>query len=168
MRVRFGLLAVLSAVPISLLAACSGDDEPKIPPLTSEPGDPRPGAAVSVSAPPKQGFAPRIVLFKYLRGVAIGDVKVCAYLSPEYERDVFGSAGGCATGLGQAKQSLRPQDITALRGVTVPAGEPGPGAGEFTVQFADLVWRGDPARPGGVLAARYVLRQTGKRWLISA
>ncbi|XVQ12295.1 hypothetical protein ACQP1W_06940 [Spirillospora sp. CA-255316] len=147
------------------LGACGGADEVTMPPLTPEPGG-APPAATAAAAAPARTQAARVVLYKYLRGVASGDVKVCASLSPAYERATFGRAGGCRTGLAQVRNGLRPEDLAALRGVTVPTAEAGPGDGEVTVRFEDLRWKTAPARPGGVIAARYTLQLTGARWLI--
>ncbi|MFC5752950.1 hypothetical protein [Actinomadura rugatobispora] len=148
------------------LSACGGTDEVTMPPLTPEPGDAHPAATAAAAAPAARTKAARVVLYKYLRGVASGDVKVCASLSPAYERATFGRPGGCRTGLAQVRSRLRAEDVTALRGVTVPAAEAGPGDGEVTVRFEDLRWKTAPARPGGVIAARYTLQLTGARWLI--
>ncbi|MEU5877356.1 hypothetical protein [Spirillospora sp. NPDC047279] len=143
-------------------AACSGDD-----------GGGRPPAATPVvreSLPalaPAQDLAARTVVYRFLRGIAGGDAKVCSLLAPVYQRSVFGTPTGCRTGFGAARQRLRPKDVAALRKVVVPKGKPGPGADEYTVRFEDLRWKGEPARPGGVLAARFTLRRTGSGWVIS-
>lgn len=167
MRLRFGLFAASLLVPVLVSCSRFSDKEPEIPPLTSEPGDPLPDPTTPAGASAPQGYAARVVLYKFLRGVAAGDTRTCAHLARGYEGTIFGKPGGCETGLGQARQRLRPQDIAALSGVTVPAGQPGPTPDEFTVSYADLRWRGDPARPGGVIAARFVLRKEGGRWLIA-
>jgi hypothetical protein len=117
--------------------------------------------------PPQQAFAARLVIYKFLRGVASGDSKVCGLLAPEYQRITFGKPGGCRTGFGAARKHFRPKDLTALRAVTVPTGEPGPGIGDYTVRFEDLKWKDEPALPGGVLAARFTLHLTGKTWRIT-
>jgi hypothetical protein len=165
-RVR-PFLPALSLLPALALgpAACGGKEEAGMPPLTPEPGDSR---LVDVTAPAKDSLPARLVLYKYLRGIAAGNVKVCALLAPAYDRAAFGRAGGCRSGgLAAARAKLRPADLAALRGVTVPVCDDGPGEGEYTVDFADLKWKGDPARPGGVLAANYTLGKTGTRWLIT-
>ena len=159
-------LSLLPALAFPALSACGGKAEITMPPLTPEPGDTR--LTDTTVAAPRASLPARRVLYRFLRGVAAGNVKVCADLTPAYERAAFSRPGGCRSGLLQARAKLRSQDIAALRGVTVPAGEPGPGTGEFTVWFEDLRWRGEPARPGGVLAARFTLRKTGGRWLIAA
>ncbi|MEV4007925.1 hypothetical protein [Actinomadura sp. NPDC049753] len=163
MRVRPSL-AALTLLP--LLAACGGGDEVTMPPLTPEPGDSRPAQA-STAAPPRQTLPARLALYKYLRGISVGDARACAYLAPAYERRVFGGPGRCRSGLGRARAKLRPQDLAALRGVTVPTCEAGPGAGECTVRFEHLRWKSAPARPGGLLAASFVLRGRGSRWLVA-
>ncbi|MFB4313287.1 hypothetical protein [Actinomadura sp. 21ATH] len=160
-------LAALALVPLLVTApAACGEDEPEMPPLTPEPGDALP-AARSSAPPAAQSRAARLVLYKYLRGIAAGDTKVCAHLAPGYESATFPERGGCEKGLAAAKAKLRPQDVTALKSVTVPAAEAGPDEGEVTVAFEDLKWKAEPARPGGVLAARYTLARTGERWLIT-
>ncbi|WP_285694370.1 hypothetical protein [Actinomadura sp. NBRC 104412] len=162
-------VAASSAVLVLATAACGGTDEVTMPPLTPEPGLETPasvGAATQASAAPKDTFPARLTLFKFLRGIAINDARVCAHLAPEYERTVFGAEGGCRRGLAQARSRLRPQDLTALRGVTVPTARPGSQPGDLVVDFATLRWRTAPARPGGLLASTYTLRQDGGRWLI--
>ncbi|MFD0685284.1 hypothetical protein [Actinomadura fibrosa] len=174
-RTALPVLAALSALAFGALGACGGDDKVTMPPLTPEPGDSRladsrgdGGAGGAGAASAKASLPARLVLYRFLRGVAAGDARVCAHLAPAYQRSVFGAPAGCRAGLGPARAKLRPKDIAALRGVTVPAAEDGPGAGAYTVRFEDLKWRGEPARPGGLLAARYTLRRSGARWLISA
>jgi hypothetical protein len=162
---RAALVALLAVPILALTLGACGEGEVTMPPLTPEPGDPRPSA--QAAAPPEQTRAARLVLYKYLRGVAAGDAKVCAHLAPGYQSAMFGESGGCRKGLGEARSRLRPQDVTALSGVTVPTGEAGPENGAVTVGFEDLQWKGEPPRPGGILAARYTLRQTGDRWLIT-
>ncbi|GAA2138689.1 hypothetical protein [Actinomadura napierensis] len=167
MRVR-PLLSALPLLPALIfgIGGCGGKDEVGLPPLTPEPGDSR---LADLTAPEKDSFPARLVLYKFLRGVAAGNVKVCALLAPAYDRAAFGRPGGCrAGGLAAARRTLRPADLAALRGVTVPSCEDGPGEGEYTVAFGDLKWKGDPARPGGVLAAKFTLHKTGARWLIAA
>ena len=141
-----------------------------MPPLTPEPADPffttAPATSPGAAAAAARTRAARVVLYRYLRGIASGDVSVCALLSPSYERAAFGAQGGCRTGLARVRSALPPEDLTALRGVTVPVAEAGPGDGEVTVRFEDLRWRTRPAAQGGVLKAEYTLRLTGSRWLI--
>ncbi|MGI5206902.1 hypothetical protein ACQEU6_35660 [Spirillospora sp. CA-108201] len=163
MRVRPSLTA-LALLP--LLAACGSGDEVTMPPLTPEPGDSRP-AGTSPAAAPRQTLPARLALYRYLRGISVGSARACAYLAPAYERRVFGGPGRCRSGLGRARARLRPQDLAALRGVTVPTCEEGPGAGECTVRFEHLRWKGAPARPGGLLAASFVLRGDGNRWQVA-
>ncbi|TDD81240.1 hypothetical protein [Actinomadura rubrisoli] len=157
-----------AALPVVLvlasLSACGGN-EITMPPLTPEPVDSR--LAGTSDTPPEQSLAARLVLYRFLHGVAAGNVRVCAHLAPAFERAAFGGPGRCRSGLRQARARLRPPDIAALRGVTVPVAEDGPGDGDYTVRFEDLKWRGEPARPGGLLAARFTLRKTGGRWLIT-
>ncbi|WP_242903293.1 hypothetical protein [Actinomadura terrae] len=163
MRVRPSLAVV---VLLPALAACGGGDGGvAMPPLTPEPADSRLGDTGGADG--EETLPARLVLYRFLRGVAKGNVAVCAYLGPGYERATFGRTGGCRAGLGRARAKLRPQDLAALRGVTVPTGAAGPGAGEVTVRFEDLKWRGAPAGRGGVLAASFTLRRTGGRWLIA-
>ncbi|NDU72455.1 hypothetical protein GWI34_07430 [Actinomadura sp. DSM 109109] len=156
-------IAALALLP--LLAACGGGDEVTMPPLTPEPGDSPP--AVTAAAAPGRTLPARLALYRYLRGIAAGNTRACAYLAPAYERRVFGGPGRCRTGLGRARAGLRPRDLAALRGVTVPTCEEAPGGGACTVRFEDLRWKAAPARPGGLLAASYVLRGAGKRWLVA-
>ncbi|WP_173098837.1 hypothetical protein [Actinomadura verrucosospora] len=157
-------LSLLPALTVGL-GACGGKEEAGMPPLTPEPGDSR---LADMTAPAKDSLPARLVLYRYLRGVAAGNVKACGLLAPDYDRTAFGRAGGCrAGGLAAARAKLRPADLAALRGVTVPTCDDGPGDGEYTVAFGDLKWKGDPARPGGVLAANFTLRKTGARWLIA-
>ncbi|WP_149259190.1 hypothetical protein [Actinomadura sp. K4S16] len=165
MRAR-RFVAALTLLP--LLAGCGGGNEVTMPPLTPEPGDSRPAPDASASAAPQRRTLPaRMALYKYLRGVAVGNVKACAYLAPAYERRVFGGPGRCHSGLGRVRAKLRPQDLAALRGVTVPACQVGPGGADCTVRFEDLRWKGAPARPGGLLAASFVLRRNGARWQVA-
>ena len=168
MQVRPLLAAVLVALP--LLSACGGQDEVTMPPLTPEPGDSRfadttTTAAAAESA--KETLPARLAHYKYLRGVAVGNAKACAYLAPAYQQKVFGGPAACRTGLAKARAKLRPQDLAALRGVTVPVCRAGPGGGVYTVRFEDLAWQGEPARPGGLLAASFTLRKTGAYWQIT-
>ncbi|WP_067488536.1 hypothetical protein [Actinomadura hibisca] len=157
MRLRL-LLVVALALPA---AACSGDPAPAKPAAGTPP---RPSARTAL--PPKQTAAARTALTKYLRGLAAGDAKVCGLTTPAYERAVYGKPGGCRPGLPQARRKLRPKDLAALRTVTVPTAEPGAGPGEYSVQFEDLKWKAEPARPGGVLAARFTLHKSGPHWLL--
>ncbi|NEA24314.1 hypothetical protein [Actinomadura bangladeshensis] len=168
MRVRPLLAAVLVVLP--LLGACGGQDEVTMPPLTPEPGDSQfadttTTAAAAASA--KETLPARMALYKYLRGIAVGNAKACAYLTAAYQQQVFGGPASCRTGFAQARAKLRPQDLAALRGVTVPVCQAGPGDGIYTVRFADLAWKGAPARPGGLLAASFTLRRTGAYWQIT-
>ncbi|MUN36640.1 hypothetical protein [Actinomadura litoris] len=155
-------LAVLALLPA--LAACGGGGEVTMPPLTPEPADSR---LTDTGGDERRTLPARLVLYRFLRGVAKGNVAVCAYLAPAYERTAFGRPGGCRAGLGRERAKLGPRDLAALRGVTVPTGEAGPGAGEVTVRFEDLKWRGEPAGQGGLLASSFTLRRTGGRWLIA-
>ncbi|WP_141581214.1 hypothetical protein [Actinomadura sp. WMMA1423] len=158
-------LAALTLLP--LLAACGGGNEVTMPPLTPEPGDSRLTEAPRDRSLPRRTLPARLALYKYLRGVAAGNVRACAYLAPAYEQRVFGGPGRCRSGLGRARARLRPEDVAALRGVTVPACQVGPDGGDCTVRFEDLRWKGAPARPGGLLAASFVLRRNGARWQVA-
>ncbi|MEU9844238.1 hypothetical protein AB0C69_34065, partial [Actinomadura sp. NPDC048032] len=71
MRVRSSL-AALALLP--LLAGCGGGDEVTMPPLTPEPGDSRPAQA-STAAPARQTLPARLALYKYLRGISVGDAR---------------------------------------------------------------------------------------------
>lgn len=164
MPVRPFLVAVLALLP--LLSACGGKGEVTMPPLTPEPGDSQLVDTATTSA--QESFPARLALYRYLRGVAVGNARVCAYLAPAYQRKVFGGPAACRTGFAQARARLRQQDLLALRGVTVPLCEPGPGQGAYTVRFEDLDWKGEPARPGGLLAAGFTLRKSGAYWQITA
>ncbi|QXJ21985.1 hypothetical protein AGRA3207_002907 [Actinomadura graeca] len=155
-------LAALALLPV--LSACGGDREIAMPPLTPEPS----GTLLIDGSGDRETLPARLVLYRFLRGVAAADVRVCAHLAPSYERTAFGRTGGCRDGLRRARARLDPQSVAALRGVTVPTGETGPGDGDFTVRFEDLEWRGEPARPGGLLAPAFTLHQTRERWLITA
>lgn len=155
-------------VLLAALGACGGKDEVTMPPLTPEPGDSRPADRAAATAASRESFPARLVLYKYLRGVAAGNARACALLAPEYERAVFGGPGGCRAGLAQARAKLGPRVLAALRGVTVPACEDGPGEGEYTVRFEQLEWAGEAARPGGLLPASFTLRETGRHWRIAA
>ncbi|WP_165495514.1 hypothetical protein, partial [Actinomadura roseirufa] len=103
------LAAVLAFLPALLLpaaSACGREREIVMPPLTPEPGDsrladaPGPGSPSSGSRAAGKGSLPaRLVLYRYLRGVAAGDVRACAHLAPAYERAVFGGPGRCRAGL---------------------------------------------------------------------
>ncbi|TDD69599.1 hypothetical protein E1293_35630 [Actinomadura darangshiensis] len=162
MRVRLPLAALML---LPLLGACGGKGEVTMPPLTPEPGDSQ-LADTSTTLNPKETLPARAALYKYLRGIGAGNAKACAYLAPEYEQRVFGAPGRCREKLGPARAKLRPQDVAALRGVTVPTCEEGPDEGNYVVRFADLKWKGEPARPGGLLAASFTLRKTGDYWQI--
>ena len=164
MRVR----VLLAVVPLlAAPAACGGEDDMSMPPLTPEPGDSQLADTATTAPAAAQSLPARVALYKYLRGIATGNVRACAFLTPGYERAVFGAAGGCRAGFGRARAKLRPQDVAALRGVTVPVCEDGPGDAEYTVRFEQLDWTGEPARPGGLLAASYTLRKTGRYWQIT-
>ena len=164
MHVRPLLAAVLVVLP--LLGACGGPDKVTMPPLTPEPGDSQPVDTTAATSG-AESFPARLALLKYLRGVAAGNAKACAYLTPAYQRAVFGGPAACRTGLARARAKLHPQDLTALRGVTVPVCEAGPGDGDYTVRFEDLSWKADPATPGGLLTDTFTLRKTGPYWQIT-
>lgn len=165
MRVRVPVAAVSLLTALAAAAACGGD-EVTMPPLTPEPGVSQLVDSAGTTSS-RESFPARLALYKYLRGIAAGNVKACAFLTPAYERAAFGRPDGCRIGLRQARARLRPQDVAALRGVTVPACEEGPRVGEYTVRFEQLKWTGEPARPGGLLAASYTLRKTGRYWQIA-
>ncbi|MEO3822202.1 hypothetical protein [Actinomadura sp. B10D3] len=156
---------VLALMLLSSPAACDGKDKVTMPPLTPEPRESR--LAGTPTAASSRTLAARLALYRYLRGIAAGNVKACAFLTAGYERRVFGGPGRCRSGLAQARARLRPQDITALRGVTVPVCETAPD-GACTVRFENLRWKGEPARQGGLLAASFTLRKTGAYWRIAA
>ncbi|HEX2314425.1 MAG TPA: hypothetical protein VHJ17_11850 [Thermomonospora sp.] len=165
----YALWLVLSAVPaLGACGAFAGSDEPAIPPLVWESGDPRLSDPSPATAPPGESLPGRVALYRYLRGVASGDVRACALLTPEYEESAFGEAGGCRAGLAAARARLGTRNLAALRGVTVPVARPGPGPDGLTVRFADLRWRTGRGTPGGLLAERFVLRRVDGRWLIAA
>ncbi|MQY07084.1 hypothetical protein [Actinomadura macrotermitis] len=152
----------LTALALCLtLGACS-DEKPVGSPVPPAPGPKRPAAVRA-----EWSEAARAALASYLHAIASGDKGACALLAPEYERIAFGRPKGCAGGLRAARARLRPQDLKALRTVAVPTAEPGMHFDEVSVPFQDLAWKGEPARPGGLLAARYTLRKSGKRWLIT-
>jgi hypothetical protein len=163
--VRPLLAAVLVVLP--LLGACGGRDEVTMPPLTPEPGDSQ-FVVTRETTSAKESFPARLALYRYLRGIAAGNPKSCAFLTPAYQRRVFGGPAACRTGFAQARAKLRPQDLAALRGVTVPVCEPGPGEGDYTVRFEDLAWKGEPARPGGLLTESFTLHKTGPYWQITS
>ncbi|GAA1779510.1 hypothetical protein [Actinomadura chokoriensis] len=171
MRVRPLLAAVLVVLP--LLGACGGQDEVTMPPLTPEPGDSQfadtttTATTATAAASAKETLPARMALYKYLRGIAVGNAKACAYLTAAYQQRVFGGPAACRTGFARARAKLRPEDLAALRGVTVPVCQPGPGDGVYTVRFADLAWKGAPARPGGLLKTTFTLRKTGPYWQIT-
>jgi hypothetical protein len=50
----------------------------------------------------------------------------------------------------------------------VPTAQPGSQPGDLVVAYATLRWRTAPARPGGLLASRFTLRQANGRWLVVA
>lgn len=162
------LIASLALIP-ALCSCGSGEAgaQPTLPPLTPEPGLSLPPAADPSPSGRPADLAPRVALARFLRGVGRGDARVCALLTPAYERTAFGGAGRCRTWIRTVRTKLPAEDLAALRSVYVPTGASGPGADDFTIEFADLQWRGDPAQPGEVLAARWVLHRTGRRWLIS-
>lgn len=164
MPVRPFVAAVLVVLP--LLGACGGQDKVTMPPLTPEPGDSQ-LVDTTATTSGKESFPARLALYKYLRGIAAGNAKACAYLTPAYQREVFGGPTACRSRFAQARAKLRPQDLTALRGVTVPVCEPGPGDGDYTVRFEDLAWKGAPAAPGGLLTTTYTLRKSGPYWQIT-
>ncbi|REE98481.1 hypothetical protein [Thermomonospora umbrina] len=165
----FALGLILSAVPA--LGACGAfdePDEPGIPPLVWESGDPRLTDPRPVTASAAETREARVVLYRYLRGLAAGDVRICALITPEYEESVFEGPRRCRGRLGTVRERLGARNLAALRGVTVPVARPGPGPGRFTVRFTDLRWRTGRAAPGGPLAERFVLRRVDDRWLIVA
>ncbi|NVI87976.1 hypothetical protein [Actinomadura sp. BRA 177] len=164
MPVRPLLVAVLAVLP--LLGACGGQDEVTMPPLTPEPGDSQ-FTDTRATTSTEESFPARLALYKYLRGIAAGNPKACVYLTPAYQREVFGGPTACRSGFAKARANLSPQDITALRGVTVPVCEPGPGNGDYTVRFEDLAWKGAPAVPGGLLTTSFTLRKSGPHWQIT-
>lgn len=165
MRVRLPIAAMaLAVVPMVVVGGCGSKADTSMPPLTPEPTVPLPPEDPAVL---RQSYPARLVLYRYLRGVATADTRVCAYLAPAYARTAFGRTG-CRAWVAQAGRHLAPADLAALRQVTVPTATPGPGRGSYTVQYADLQWRTDPVEPGGVLRPRYVLRSYGARWRISA
>jgi hypothetical protein len=137
-----------------------------MPPLTPEPGDSQ-FAGTRATASTQESFPARLALYKYLRGIAAGNPKSCAYLTPAYQREVFGGPAAGRAGFAKARAKLRPQDIAALRGVTVPVCEPGPAAGDYTVRFEDLAWKGDPAAPGGLLTTSFTLHKSDTYWQIT-
>jgi len=164
------LVAPLLVLMLPALGACAlfTDAEPKIPPLVWESGDARLIDPRSATVPPQESLPARLVLYRFLRGVAAGDVRVCGYLIPEYEQDAFGAVGGCRSGLAAERRRLGARTLAALRGVTVPMARRGPGDNEMTVRFGDLRWRTAPPEPAGLLAERFVLRRVGGRWRIAA
>ncbi|MFG2085804.1 MULTISPECIES: hypothetical protein [unclassified Spirillospora] len=175
MRTRPSFAAPL-LVPVLLLAvlgACGGENEITMPPLTPEPGDSR-VASDAGAASPEESLPARLTLYKYLRTIALGSTAACKYTSDEFDLARFGERG-CEAGLGRARAGLRPEDVAALRGVTVPTAEREPD-GAYTVRHRDLKWRGEPARlqpePGGPPHAffldTYTIRQNGGRWVLDA
>jgi hypothetical protein len=162
-RPLFTVLALLPA-----LVAC-GDPEVDLsmPPLTPEPAITLPPAEPEPMDPAvtKASYPARLALYNYLRGMAAGNPRACALLAPAYDRATFGAAG-CRAWVPQVGRHMAAAELTALRNVVVPTALPGPGEAEYTVRFADLQWRTEPAKPSGVLAARYVLRRVGARWFI--
>ncbi|NKZ06278.1 hypothetical protein [Actinomadura latina] len=164
MPVRPFLAGVLIVLP--LLGGCGGQGEVTMPPLTPEPGDSQ-FADTAAARTAQESFPARLALYRYLRGIAAGNAKACAYLTPAYQRAAFGGPAACRSGFAKARAKLSPQDLAALRGVTVPVCEPGPGEGGYTVRFEDLAWKGEPARPGGLLTATFTLRKSGPYWQIT-
>jgi hypothetical protein len=161
-RVRLPIAALVFA-PLLVSCGLGSKTDDSMPPLTPEP---------TITLPPqdatttRQSYPARFVLYRYLRGIAAGDPRACAYLTPAYDRATFG-AQGCRAWVPQVRRRLPAAHLAALRGVTVPVAETGPGAADYTVQFTDLQWRAEPASPGGALASAYVIRRTGTRWLIA-
>ena len=165
MRVRL-LFTLLALIPTC--AACGGSKvDMSIPPLTPEPTITLPPDAPLDPVETKASFPARLALDNYLRGLAKGNPRACAYLAPAYDRATFGKAG-CRAWVPQIKRQVPAADLAALRSVVVPTATPGPGAAEYTVRFADLQWRTDPAKPSAILPARFVLRHISGQWKIVA
>ncbi|MEU8797857.1 hypothetical protein [Spirillospora sp. NPDC048819] len=172
-RPSFAAPFLLAVLLLPVLGACGGEDEITMPPLTPEPGDSRFASDVG-AASPKESLPARLTLYKYLRSIALGSTAACKYTSAEFDLARFGD-GGCEAGFRQARAGLRPEDVTALRGVTVPAAEEEPD-GAYTVRHEDLKWRGAPARlqpkPGSPPLAffldTYTIRQYDGRWVLDA
>jgi hypothetical protein len=162
-RVR---LPIAALVLVPTLAACGSgaETDTSIPPLTPEPTITLPPQDAAIE---RQSLPARTVLYRYLRNIAAGDPRGCGHLAPAYDRATFGSRG-CRNWMPEAARRLPAGDLNALRGVTVPIANEGPGQAEYTVHFTDLQWRTEPADPGDVLASSYVLRRVGARWLIVA
>jgi hypothetical protein len=163
-------LVFTSLAFIPALIACGAEADMSIPPLTPEPTISLPPADPAETADPAAGkasYPARLALYNYLRGMAAGNPRACAYLAPAYDRATFGKAG-CRAWVPQVDRQLPAADLTALRQVVVPTATRGPGSADYTVRFADLEWRTEPAKPSGVLAARYVIRRIGARWFIVA
>jgi hypothetical protein len=162
-RVRLPIAALVLA-PMIAATGCGSRADTSMPPLTPEP---------TITLPPEDGtalrrsFPARMVLYRYLRGMAAGDRRVCLYLAPAYDRDTFGRTG-CRAWIPQVRRHLSATDLAALRQVTVPTATQGPGPADYTVLFSDLHWRAHPARTSGVLAESYTLRHAGNRWLIAS
>ncbi|RAY14299.1 hypothetical protein DPM19_15095 [Actinomadura craniellae] len=158
-------LAVAPVVALCLAGCTLGAGEAGLPPLTPEPDAP---LVAATPAPAGPSYPARLALMRYLRGIATGDPRICVLIGPEFEESAFGAPGGCRTGLAAARRELSAADLAALRTVSVPTATIGPEPAGYTVSFAELGWRGEPARPGGLLADRYVLRRTGSQWIITA
>jgi hypothetical protein len=158
-------------VLIPAFAACGGSKaDLSIPPLTPEPTIALPPADPTEAANPAEtraSFPARLALDNYLRGLAAGNPRACTYLAPAYDRATFGTTG-CRAWVPQVRRQVPAADRTALRSVVVPAATPGPGSAEYTVRFADLRWRTEPAKPSAILPARFVLRRIAGQWKIVA
>jgi hypothetical protein len=169
-RVRllfFRLLAALAVLP-ALTACGSQETDLSMPPLTPEPTITLPPVDPAETADPaetKASYPARLALYGYLRAMAAGSPRACAYLAPAYDRATFGTTG-CRAWMRQVRLHVTATDLAALRQVVVPIATRGPGGADYTVRFADLQWRTEPAKPSDVLAARFVLRRVGGRWLI--
>jgi hypothetical protein len=164
-RVRLPIAAMaLIIASMVVVSGCGSKADMSMPPLTPEPTVPLPPEDGAVL---RQSYPARVVLYRYLRGVAAADVRACVYLAPAYARATFGRTG-CRAWVAQAGRHMAPADLVALRQVTVPAATPGPGRGSYTVEFTDLQWSTGRPEPGGVLRSRYVIRSYGARWRISA
>lgn len=166
---RMRLPCTLLAFVPALVACGDSETDMSIPPLTPEPAISLPPADPEPVDPAleKASYPARLALYAYLRGLAAGNPRACAYLAPAYDQATFGAAG-CRAWVPQVKRHMAAAELTALRHVVVPTALPGPGNAEYTVRFADLQWRTEPAKPSGVLAARYVIRRVGTRWFIVA
>lgn len=168
------LFVVTCALP--LLAACgNSQSDDTLPPLTPEPSlsvpalestAPQPATTSASGAGARASYPARLVLMKFLRGVAAGEARVCGYLSPAYDRKAFARAGGCAKWIGTVATRLTADQLGRLRTVQVPGASPGPGTGQYTIRLRDLRWRPAQATPPDFVARQYVLAKTGGRWLI--